>query len=180
MRTHTHTLSLFQYFKTLGETRDTSQKLVTYLLNYLLTNSTEQSHSWQARNSPNYTEPEGSLPRLQVTATWAYPQPDQSSQTLLITIEIFAHHNKTTSLIRLRRHKIGPFFFELKRMEFICPFLETFHDRPSTKSLHTHSFGQIYRNVHTILPYERLMELLEPCSSLDPKVHPVVPTRFLL
>jgi len=36
--------------------------LLTYLLTYLLTRSTEQRHSWQARNSPNYMEPESSLP----------------------------------------------------------------------------------------------------------------------
>jgi hypothetical protein len=152
-----------------------------YLLNYLLTHSTEQCHSWQARNSPNYMEPDGSLPRFQVPATWAYHKPDQSSQTLLTTPEIFAHHNKSMSLIRLQCHKIGPFVLSgLKCLEFICQFLETFHYSPSTKSLHTHSFAQIYRYVHTILPYERMMELLEPCSSKDPNVHTVVPTRFLL
>jgi hypothetical protein len=48
-------------------------------------------------------ECEDALPRLQVPTALAYPKPDQFSQTL-ITTEIFAHHNKSTSLIRLQRH----------------------------------------------------------------------------
>jgi len=49
----------------------------------------EQSPSWEAnrfsaneRNSPRFMEPEVSLPRLQVPATWPYPEPDQSSSCL--------------------------------------------------------------------------------------------------
>jgi hypothetical protein len=34
------------------------------------------------RNSPHFVEPKGSLPDSQVTATCAYPEPDQSISLL--------------------------------------------------------------------------------------------------
>jgi hypothetical protein len=83
--THAHSHSPWVYFSTLKlyVKRVTLRK--NLLLTYLFTHSTQQSHSWQARNSSNYKQPDSSLPRLQVPATWAYPNPDQFSQTLLIT-----------------------------------------------------------------------------------------------
>jgi len=54
--------------------------------NLLLTYSVEQSPSWEAnrfsasqRNSPNFMEPEGSLPHPQVSVTCPYREPDRSS-----------------------------------------------------------------------------------------------------
>jgi hypothetical protein len=57
----------------------------------LITNSTEQSLSWETTNfsasqeiPPHIMEPEGSLPRSQATATCPYPEPYQSSPCLPI------------------------------------------------------------------------------------------------
>ena len=56
---------------------------LTYLITF--TYSMEQSPSWEAnwfclsRNSPQFMEPEGSLPHSQVPATCPYPEPVRSS-----------------------------------------------------------------------------------------------------
>ena len=54
--------------------------------NYLLTYSMQQSPSWAANRfaasqefPPHFTEPEGSLPHSQASATCLYPGPAQSS-----------------------------------------------------------------------------------------------------
>jgi hypothetical protein len=59
--------------------------IVNHFLSWL-TNSMEQSPSWEAknvlsysRNSLHFMEPEGSSPYRQELTTYAYPEPDQSS-----------------------------------------------------------------------------------------------------
>jgi hypothetical protein len=61
-----------------------SQTLITQNIKNYLTNSTEQSPSWQvdsmfsySRNFPHFMEPEGSLPYSQERANSPYPEPDE-------------------------------------------------------------------------------------------------------
>ena len=52
--------------------------LITYLLAYFL-NPCSKVLVEKARNSPHFTEPRGSLPHSQVSATCPFPEPHQSS-----------------------------------------------------------------------------------------------------
>jgi hypothetical protein len=67
----------------LYSTTNATKKLMrTVQFQTTLTNSTEQSSSWEAnignhsRNSPLFMELEGSLPNSQEPATCPYPDPD--------------------------------------------------------------------------------------------------------
>jgi len=50
----------------------------------------------QSRNSPHFTEPEGSLPHSQASATCLYPGPAQSSPSHLLEIRSNIIHTSTT------------------------------------------------------------------------------------
>jgi hypothetical protein len=122
--THVHSHSPSVYFNILRLYAKRVTPRRNLLLTYSVTHSTEQSRSWQARNSPNYMEPEGSLLRLKVPATWVYPKSDKSSHTLFITAEIFARHNKSTSLSSSTPQNRVLSFFRIKTFGIYLSFLK--------------------------------------------------------